>query len=40
MTCPVLQCSENDLKQVCAKFGTVLEAKIPLKSGFFSFFFF
>uniref|UniRef100_A0A3Q3WQ49 RRM domain-containing protein n=1 Tax=Mola mola TaxID=94237 RepID=A0A3Q3WQ49_MOLML len=23
---------------VCAKFGTVLEAKIPLKSGFFSFF--
>ncbi|XP_035521368.1 RNA-binding protein 28 isoform X2 [Morone saxatilis] len=25
------KCSEDDLKQVCAKFGTVLEAKIPLK---------
>ncbi|XP_070828199.1 RNA-binding protein 28 [Chaetodon trifascialis] len=25
------KCSEDDLKQVCATFGTVLEAKIPLK---------
>uniref|UniRef100_H3DKS7 RNA-binding protein 28 n=1 Tax=Tetraodon nigroviridis TaxID=99883 RepID=H3DKS7_TETNG len=25
------QCSENDLKQVCSKFGPILEAKIPLK---------
>ncbi|TKS73365.1 RNA-binding protein 28 [Collichthys lucidus] len=25
------KCSEDDLKEVCAKFGTVLEAKIPLK---------
>ncbi|XP_041794495.1 RNA-binding protein 28 isoform X2 [Chelmon rostratus] len=25
------KCSEDDLKQVCASFGTVLEAKIPLK---------
>ncbi|XP_044050720.1 RNA-binding protein 28 [Siniperca chuatsi] len=25
------KCSEDDLKQVCVKFGTVLEAKIPLK---------
>ncbi|XP_011605241.2 RNA-binding protein 28 isoform X1 [Takifugu rubripes] len=25
------QCSENDLKQVCTKFGPILEAKIPLK---------
>ncbi|XP_036963993.1 RNA-binding protein 28 [Acanthopagrus latus] len=25
------QCSEDDLKQVCAKFGEVLEVKIPLK---------
>ncbi|KAG8012597.1 RNA-binding protein 28 [Nibea albiflora] len=25
------KCSEDNLKEVCAKFGTVLEAKIPLK---------
>ncbi|KAM9352380.1 RNA-binding protein 28 [Symphorus nematophorus] len=25
------KCSENDLKEVCSKFGTVLESKIPLK---------
>lgn len=29
----VLQCSEDDLKGVFAKFGTVLESKIPLKPG-------
>lgn len=29
----MLQCSEDDLKEVFAKFGTVLEAKIPLKPG-------
>lgn len=29
----VLQCSEDDLKEVFAKFGTVLESKIPLKPG-------
>lgn len=29
----MLQCSEEDLEQVFAKFGTVLEAKIPLKPG-------
>lgn len=33
VTCVVLQCSEEDLKQVFAKFGTVLESKIPLKPG-------
>lgn len=29
----LLQCSEDDLKEVFAKFGTVLESKIPLKPG-------
>lgn len=34
----MFQCSEDDLKEVFEKYGTVLEAKIPLKPGehFFS----